>query len=180
MMTPRMKPFLTVTAALVFLAGCQTSNWTNVRPTPAPVVQAVSYIHLVQFTPENAELNGDEKIAIETFMTRANPGQRDRVELAARLDMVGASRLATIKAALSRWPVPVYVTDAEPAQMPDDVRVTLTTHVVTLPRCPDWTRHPSVNFDNTPSSNFGCANARNFGLMVAEPADLLEIGRAHV
>ena len=49
-------------------------------------------------------------------------------------------------------------------------------YVVTLPPCPDWSKPAAGagDFTNTASSNFGCANAVNLGLMVAKPADLAE------
>ena len=48
-------------------------------------------------------------------------------------------------------------------------------YVVTLPPCPDWSKPAAGagDFTNTASSNFGCADAVNLGLMVATPADLV-------
>jgi pilus assembly protein CpaD len=43
---------------------------------------------------------------------------------------------------------------------------------VMLPPCPNWSQSPSTDFTNEPSSNFGCTNAVNLGMMVANPADL--------
>ncbi len=45
-------------------------------------------------------------------------------------------------------------------------------HVVTLPGCPDWSGDKTT-FNNVPSSNWGCANETNLGLMIAEPSDLV-------
>jgi pilus assembly protein CpaD len=44
--------------------------------------------------------------------------------------------------------------------------------VVALPPCPNWSQMPNNNFDNQPMSNWSCATAVNFGLMLADPSDL--------
>lgn len=46
---------------------------------------------------------------------------------------------------------------------------------VTVPSCGDWSSNPSINRTNDVHSNFGCAQQRDFGLMVADPADLLRM-----
>jgi pilus assembly protein CpaD len=46
-------------------------------------------------------------------------------------------------------------------------------YTVTLPACPNWSQSLSYEFTNAFSSNYGCANTTNLGLMVASPADLV-------
>ena len=58
-------------------------------------------------------------------------------------------------------------------------RVVVGRYVVTSPRCPDWSKRAEQDFQNTASSNFGCANTSNLGLMIANPRDLLR-GRGDV
>jgi pilus assembly protein CpaD len=50
-------------------------------------------------------------------------------------------------------------------------------YVVTPPDCPNWTKPASGDWSNTMPSNFGCADATNFSLMVADPRDMV-MGRA--
>ncbi len=58
--------------------------------------------------------------------------------------------------------------------LPDTVAVIVRRTVVALPACPDWSAWPNYsNFHNLPASNWSCATAVNFGMMVAEPADLV-------
>lgn len=45
---------------------------------------------------------------------------------------------------------------------------------VILPDCHDWTHNASVNSDNSINSNYGCANATNAALMIADPIDMVE------
>lgn len=48
------------------------------------------------------------------------------------------------------------------------------TLVVTVPECGFWDKESSHDETNTNSPNFGCTLQRNFGLMIANPRDLLE------
>ncbi|MGY0713684.1 CpaD family pilus assembly lipoprotein [Azospirillum argentinense] len=52
------------------------------------------------------------------------------------------------------------------------IAVTAELYAAVPPRCPDWRR--TVMDDNSfrPSSNFGCANANNLAVMLADPGDL--------
>jgi type IV pilus biogenesis protein CpaD/CtpE len=61
---------------------------------------------------------------------------------------------------------------SDPALPRDSAEFRLDRHLVTLPRCPNWGSE-SQNWSNRPSSNFGCANTTNLGLMIANPADLV-------
>jgi pilus assembly protein CpaD len=42
---------------------------------------------------------------------------------------------------------------------------------VTLPSCGDWSTSMTFNASNTDYPAFGCAQQRNLGLMLADPAD---------
>jgi hypothetical protein len=44
--------------------------------------------------------------------------------------------------------------------------------VVRLPECGDFSKTSSYNYRNVGHSNWGCASQRNFGAMIANPADL--------
>lgn len=44
--------------------------------------------------------------------------------------------------------------------------------VATVPECGAWPEAVSPDYRNQNTANFGCATARNLGLMVANPADL--------
>jgi pilus assembly protein CpaD len=46
-------------------------------------------------------------------------------------------------------------------------------YVVTPPDCPNWTKSQNEDHENAQTSNFGCANLSNLGLMVADPRDLV-------
>jgi len=44
--------------------------------------------------------------------------------------------------------------------------------IVRLPECGDFSMTSSYNYRNVGHSNWGCASQRNFGAMIANPADL--------
>lgn len=76
---------------------------------------------------------------------------------------------------LRRAGVPVEAIHAAAGEAPpiDGALITVRTHVVALPQCPDWSADPRRGYDNQPSSNWGCATAINFGIMLADPHDLI-------
>ncbi len=63
----------------------------------------------------------------------------------------------------------------EKADTVENVTLSYQRYEVALPQCGDWSSAPSFNPYNDVSSNFGCANQRNLGLMVADPADLVHM-----
>jgi pilus assembly protein CpaD len=97
----------------------------------------------------------------------------DRVTIAAAGDPhLQGQRIETITRELLRFGV---VAEATPLVGIEADRAILVVgrYTVSLPACPDWSQDPSADFTNAFSSNFGCANVTNLGMMVASPADLV-------
>jgi pilus assembly protein CpaD len=97
----------------------------------------------------------------------------DRVTIAAGGDPhLQGLRIETITRELLRFGV---VAEATPLVGIDADRAILVVgrYTVSLPACPDWSQDPAADFTNAFSSNFGCANVTNLGMMVASPADLV-------
>ncbi len=165
---------------LISVAACQTvaEDWASVRPRPAPQVHQVQYAHAVTFAPGSDRLELAERDQLEAFLARLALGNRDDVFVsggtAGNLDL---RRQRTVAAYLAhrrvavRAPAPHFGIGTADENA---VSVVVRQYVVTLPGCPDWTDDPADTTDNLPSSNWGCATATNFGLMVAEPADLVQ------
>ena len=68
--------------------------------------------------------------------------------------------------------ISVEAYDAEGAGDPP-IRVSYLRYVAQPPKCGDWSTNLAYEPMNLPYPNFGCANQRNFGAQVANPADLL-------
>ena len=53
------------------------------------------------------------------------------------------------------------------------LRLIVGRYLVVPPECPNWGKPSFRDPMNTLSSNFGCANQVNIGLMIADPGDLV-------
>lgn len=62
---------------------------------------------------------------------------------------------------------------AEPPQRVNLITNSKDNPIIIPPNCPDWSVSSSVNYDNTPTMNYGCATVTNFGVMVEDPNDLV-------
>jgi len=157
------------------LVGCtpSTSLWSEADARKEITVHKAEIVHEVAFAPSSAEISGPELRRLDQFLARQRIGYGDTVEIHtpgadARLD---ARRAAAVSAYLIRAGVPAERGANGPAS---DVRITVTRSIAVPPACGDW-RKPSNDGDpgNTPSSNLGCANMRNLGLMIADPSELV-------
>ena len=59
-------------------------------------------------------------------------------------------------------------------QNPNVVIISFSGAVAKVPECPDWSGENGFNPTNAPNRNFGCSFQRNIGLMVSDPANLLQ------
>ncbi len=53
------------------------------------------------------------------------------------------------------------------------VRVVVSRTKATVPNCPNWSKAPTPNFDDSSDSNYGCAMNSNLAAMIADPQDLV-------
>ena len=54
------------------------------------------------------------------------------------------------------------------------IELRISKYGVILPPCPDWSSPSGRRYQNDDSSNFGCAQSYNLGLMLEDPRDLIE------
>lgn len=187
MTRPQKNQFLTVTvAAALFMAlpGCadlRLDDWSAVPAEKEARAHPVQYAHTVHFVPGDGRLAIVERQRLETFLARIGAGRGDRVVVAApeaataRALRLDERRRQAVAAYLSLSHIesrPAVGDFAVEPPIGETVAVVVRRHAVTLPGCPDWSERPGRTFNNTVSSNFGCASATNLGLMVANPADL--------
>jgi pilus assembly protein CpaD len=91
----------------------------------------------------------------------------DRVEIAASGPPgLAERRAAAISRELLRYGI-VTQTVALGAVPANHALVSVGRFAVTLPTCPNWSQSLDYDFTNAYTSNYGCANATNLGLMVA-------------
>lgn len=172
-------------AAAAFLgaglaAGCaEPLSVTSYSPAEQTSQLQVSYHQLTQalrFQPNSDRLAPGERERLIAFAQRRELTVGDRVQIATAptSDALARRRTQAAVAALASGGVRFFsVSQTTDAALPrDSAEFRLDRHLVTLPRCPNWSSEPQ-NWSNRPSSNFGCSNTTNLGLMVADPADLV-------
>ena len=179
--------WLGTAAALALLAGCSTPPTVEYQPVVAAAAKtnevALSRIaHTVHFAPGNAALAPAEATRLARFLEDADVYRGDHVYLDPTLDdPLSQKRQATIRRALAKRGVLMSSSAAVPGAgkrlaLGDEMTIELERYVVTTPNCPDWSKPSGGDPTNSVSSDFGCADATNLGLMVANPRDLL-VGR---
>ena len=175
-------------SAAGLLAACENSNeefdWTAPRVAAEPEVQVTEFRYEVSFVPGRDVLAPAAQDQLRRFMTNAGADPRDRVYVlavapasgvTAEEALVAQRQRAGVMAALARWGIasaPRYIPAGAADAPRSGVAVLVERTELTLPACPDWTSEPGDNADNRPMSNWSCATAVNFGLMVADPNDL--------
>lgn len=185
--TPLLRPLLTalgVASALALTGGCEATDyedWSAMPPAREAKVDLARYAHAIRFAPKSARLEGLERNRLDDFLARVRAGPADTVLIAGPGgNSLAGRRLETVSAYLvHRAMRPRAAGEGLGAEAagPDAVSVVVERYTVTLPACPDWSDRPGRSWNNTVSSNWGCATATNLGLMVAEPGDLAT-GRA--
>lgn len=175
--------FAATIAAVLATAACSadTTFWS---PAASPKANQVELVHLtydVGFAASQAEPDVQGRSGLDSFLARNDIGYGDRVYVIAAdhdPDPLAIRRAEGIGRILAQQGLsPSVLPRAEWAGRPAEtgaVRVLVHRFVVRAPKCPDFRKPGSGDFGNTESSNLGCANAVNLGLMVADPRDLIE------
>ena len=161
-------------------------DFSDVPEAREPRADLVQYGHDVAFGAGEARLTNGQRQRLDAFLARLEAGYGDRFyvvagrgrkgepkQAAARL---GERRRQAVMAFLELRKMRVLPLRTEfgiDAPVGAAVKVIVRRYVVTLPGCSDWTGRPGITYNNTPTSNFGCATATNLGLMVADPGDLV-------
>ena len=131
--------------------------------------------HTAAFASNSTQLGPKEQDGLSAFLQVAQVTTDDPVYLEAVTgDRLGASRISALARDLTRRGYSVATLPAAPdAVPPNTLLVVVERYIVTPPDCPNWTKSSSGDHDNAPTSNFGCSNVTNLGLMVADPRDLV-------
>jgi pilus assembly protein CpaD len=166
-------------ALLLLAAGCTppAAEWTPAEAPKTPHVDYIRLQHDAVFQPGTPDLAGGEAGGLTGFLTHAGVTPEDHVYFeAASDDRLSLSRISRLTKVADEHGIGARILPPAAEVAPDSIRVVVERYVVTPPNCPNWTAPPVGGHDNQPGSNFGCADATNLSLMVAEPGDLV-IGR---
>jgi pilus assembly protein CpaD len=154
------------------LAACVTEYSKSEAPDQLRVDGAESRRE-VAFATGSAYLTPGERHKLDGWVRSGSIRPADRVAIAAAGPPgLAEQRAAAISRELLRYGIvtQTLALDAVPA---NQAVVSVGRYAVTLPTCPNWSQSLSAEFTNAFTSNYGCANATNLGLMVASPADLV-------
>jgi pilus assembly protein CpaD len=157
---------------LLGLAACVTEYSKSEAPAELRVDGAESRVEFA-FTGGSDRLASGEAGRLDRLVVAGNIRPADRVVIsAAGPPGLAERRAAAISSALLRYGIvaQTLALDAVPANR---AIVSVGRYAVTLPACPNWSQSLSSDFTNAFTSNYGCANVTNLGLMVASPADLV-------
>jgi pilus assembly protein CpaD len=160
---------------LLGLAACVTEYSKSEAPAALQVDGAQSRLEIA-FAGGSDRLSPGEARRLDGLVLAGNIRPADRVAIAAAGPPgLAERRSAAISSELLRYGIvaSTVALDTVPANR---AIVSVGRYTVTLPSCPNWSQSLSYEFTNAFSSNYGCANTTNLGLMVASPADLV-IGR---
>ena len=161
------------------LQACDApGEWSAVEAPRQLRVDFQRMTHTATYAPDATQLAPGEQESLASFLQVAEVTTDDRVYLEpTNNDRRNASRISALARELSRRGyVVATLPPGRDAVPPNTLLVAVERYVVTPPNCPNWTKSPSGDPENAASSNFGCANMTNLGLMVADPRDLV-IGR---
>jgi pilus assembly protein CpaD len=152
------------------LAACATDYSKSEAPNNLRVDGAEIRIDL-SFTPGSARLAQPDAIRQLVATGRIRPTDRVTV-LSAGPSGLAEQRNAVISRELLAYSI---VADTSPrATVPANHAIlAIGRYTVTLPPCPNWSSPPQAEYTNAYRSNWGCADAVNLGLMVAQPSDLV-------
>jgi pilus assembly protein CpaD len=157
---------------LLALAACAAEYSKSEAPDWLRVDGAQSRRELA-FAAGSAYLPPGEVRKINQWVLAGNIRPADRVQIAAGGPAGLADRRATaVSSELLRYGIVATTlpVDTVPANR---AVISIGRYAVTTPECPNWSQSLSFEFTNAFTSNYGCANATNLGLMVASPADLV-------
>jgi pilus assembly protein CpaD len=153
-------------------AACVTEYSKSEAPDQLRVDGAESRRE-VAFATGSAYLTPGERRKLDGWVLSGSIRPADRVAIAAAGPPgLAEQRAAAISRELLRYGI-VTQTLALDAVSANQAIVSVGRYAVTLPTCPNWSQSLSAEFTNAFTSNYGCANATNLGLMVASPADLV-------
>jgi pilus assembly protein CpaD len=173
-----LRPLAPLALALTLAAcGPLASNDDQMAP-PDPMTQLhvdrVRVQYATAFAPRSSAIPDGEAMRLETFLDQVGLRPADQVYIAsAGSDALTAQRVERIKALLERRGVGAVAIEPPAAIAPDHIVVLADRYVVTPPTCSEWSGPSATGHTNVPNSNFGCATATDFALMVDNPRDLM-------
>lgn len=173
---PHVAPLLAMAAVLAGCASEPSQPLQAERTTEMPNAIEVSVSHrtlAVHFDAGETAPKPKDVAALNVLLGAGDIVSGDEVRIERAASVIADARARALAGALARQGL--RTTIAAPGGAPDgELRLLIEHAVATVPRCPNWTKPPGNDFENTLHSDFGCAIAIDLAAMVADPRDLVE------
>lgn len=181
MQTPRLSALLLALFAVLALGACAAPGPDVAAFGPKRVtVDPEFHEHEVHFLAGSAEPAPGEGERFRAWLRALAPERGDEIVVSPSRGMdpaLSAARRDYLQRLAANPGEGPAASTAQPlSRAGDAVKVLMVRHVVRVPDCPDWSRGGLMDWQNLPTSNFGCATATNLRAMVADPRDLV-VGR---
>jgi pilus assembly protein CpaD len=177
---------LTLTGLLTLLAACAAGpkGWSESNVEKRNKVELVRLTQDIDFNTAGADatlpeaaanavdnflkvnaISHNDELSLDLPQAKSREETKDNLKHRRALSAYLAARGLSLAAAATPY-------GAEP--LPGTARLVVGRYVVTPPACPDWSKPAGADYQNTASSNHGCAVESALGRMVANPHDLIE------
>ena len=158
------------------------AKWRQIPASPENHAEAIVFQQSLFFADNSSVLSLDGRRAIDELLIEAEPEPGTVVNLTAgagsnaAYDRVTLQRLEAVRLALADYGYEAILGDAprvpSPGASANEVRLSITKYMPILPNC-DQTE-PELAATPDFEGAFGCSNANNLGVMVANPRDLTQ------
>ncbi|MEG3082896.1 CpaD family pilus assembly protein [Sphingomonas sp. PB2P12] len=166
------KSILASLATAVLLGGCMGTENRGLESVHQPVVSRSDYA--LDLGVAGGALASGEQQRLAGWMQTMRLGYGDRVAID---DPAGEAPQARGDVAAVVAQYGLLLSDEAPVTpaplVPGAIRVVVSRMRAAVPRCPDWSRDATNEFEANTSSNYGCAINSNLAAMVANPGDLV-------
>lgn len=154
-----------------------SANWQQNNAVIKAQVEPISMVHVMSFAPGESQLTEEEIGRLRAFLQQSGVHEKARIEVdgpraaGGYFDPLTKSRLEEIQTELSGLGLRSQI-PARPVTLltkpEDSIAVTITRAMIIPPDCSAPQPEPATR----PNYSFGCVNAANLGVMVADPVDL--------
>jgi pilus assembly protein CpaD len=170
----KMHPLFAAGTLVLALAACRpgAAEYTESESPKNITVDNASASIDLRFVPRSSRLVAADAARLRGLAATGSIAPSDRVAVAAAgSPALAHARFETVAAELLHYNIVASERSLAPGR-PNRAIVEAERYLVTLPPCPNWSKEATTRFTNTNASNFGCADATDLALIVANPADL--------
>lgn len=171
-------------SALVLLVsfafiGCEVPNKSEVPMPEKPYkLQHDSKTLTLHFHKHRSKLPEDEQARLLSALKPFGPGKMStHMTIPSKGSGISKQRLKSIIRVALKAGVKakqIHRSDKLPPATGSSVDIILDTYRAIPPRCPNWSSAYGTGYNRGPTSNFGCATASNFLLMIDDPIILFK------